>query len=174
MVLTRHDEVWKRRGLTLLWGLESLVKVALASQVVSIRQFFAMQDLWPEDLPALNGDTIVVSGLEGCLEVLSETEAEAWIENDLKKVILSFQDEFEGQAGLIFWLPSGRNLISMTAAREEYFWKHRATKTDRGLPIGRLLWAGAEKEVERILNTDDGKADYDGKAWVGIYHPRIG
>jgi len=42
-----------------------------------------------------------------------------------------------------------------------------------GLPIGRLLFSGAENEVERILNTEDGSADYDGKHWAGLHHPRI-
>jgi len=60
----------------------------------------------------------VVSGFEGCLDVLSSEDAEHWIENDLKELILSFQDEYEGQAGLIFWVPSGHNRISMAGASE--------------------------------------------------------
>ena len=60
----------------------------------------------------------------------------------------------------------------MNGATERYFWKHRPSGND-GLAIGRLLFSGAENEVERILNTDDPKADYDGKAWAGLHHPRI-
>ena len=31
--------------------------------------------------------------------------------------------------------------------------------------IGRLLWLRAENEVQRILNTDDLRVDYDSKYW---------
>jgi len=173
MVLIRQDDVWMRRGFTLLWGAETLTHVAQPSQVVSLRQFFAMANAWPEELPASDGNTLVVSGFEGCLDILSKEDAEQWIENDLKEVILSFQDEYEGQAGLIFWVPSGRNRIFMTGAREEYYWKHSTSGTGRELHIGRLLWSGAEKELERLLSSKDSGADYDGKTWVGLHHPRI-
>ena len=173
MVLTRRDDAWMRRGFTLLWGFKMLAHVVQPSQVVSVRQFFAMANAWPEELPASGGDALVVSGFEGCLDVLSGQDAEHWIENDLKEVILSFQDEYQGQAGLIFWLPSGRNRISMTGASEEYYWKHGASESGRGLHIGRLLWSGAENEVERLLDSEDSVADYDGEAWVGLHHPRI-
>jgi len=62
--------------------------------------------------------------------------------------------------------------ISMKGSTEQYYWKHRGFGPD-GLPIGRLLFSGAENEVERIMNTDDSNADYDGKYWAGLCHPRI-
>ncbi|MFH1021785.1 MAG: hypothetical protein V1809_00175 [Planctomycetota bacterium] len=105
--------------------------------------------------------------------MLDRADAEKWIEKDLKNLILSFQDEYEGQAALIFWLPSGRSRISMVGSSEEYFWKLKASDSETGLPLGRLLWSGAENEVERIMDTDDSGADYDGKSWAGLHHPRI-
>lgn len=115
---------------------------------------------------------MVVSGFEGCLDILDSNNAVNWLETDLKEAILSFQDYYQGEAGLILWVPSGRARISMMGSTEEYYWKHRSTSPD-GLPIGRLLFSGAENEVERIMNTDDSNADYDSKAWVGLHHPRI-
>jgi hypothetical protein len=162
-----------RRGCSLLWSIEALTKVAEPSQVISMRQFFDMAKAWPAELPSGGGDTLVVSGMEGCLDVLDQADAEKWLERDLKDLILSFQGEYEGQAALIFWLPSGRNRISMAGSSEEYYWKHKASDSERGLHLGRLLWSGAENEVERILETDDQAADYDGKAWAGLHHPRI-
>lgn len=173
MVMTRQDNAWQRCGFTLLWGTETLSKILPPSQVVSLRQFFAMTNDWPEELPGSNGNALVVSGFEGCLDVLSGQDAEHWIETDLKEVTLSFQDEYEGQAGLIFWVPSGRNRISMMGASEEYYWKHSPSGSGRGLHVGRLLWSGAEKEVERLLDREGDSVDYDGKAWVGLHHPRI-
>lgn len=173
MVRTRYDSGWMRRGCSLLWSIKMLTKVAEPHQILSMRQFFEEARSWPEELPCGGGDAIVVSGLEGCLDVLNSKDAEKWVEHDLKDLILSFQGHYEGQTALIFWLPSGRNRISMIGSSEEYFWKHGASDSERGLHLGRLLWSGAENEVERILDTDDKEADYDGEAWAGLHHPRI-
>jgi len=172
MVRTRVNHNWPRRGLALIWDAEVLAELIEPAKVLSMRQFFALADNWPDDLPAANGDAMVVSGFEGCIDVLDAKDVERWIETDLKEAVLSFQDYYEGQAGLILWLPSGRNRISMKGATEQYFWKHRDFGDD-GVAIGRLLFSGAENEVERILNTDDPNVDYDGKHWAGLHHPRI-
>ena len=172
MVRTRFNRAWARRGFALLWDAEILADLIAAKDVISLREFFSQVDSWPEDLPGVGGDALVVAGLEGCLDILDGHDAEHWIETDLREAIFSFQDCFEGQAGLIFWMPSGRNRISMKGATEQYFWKHRGAEPE-GLPIGRLLFSGAENEVERIMSTDDRSADYDGKHWAGLHHPRI-
>lgn len=172
MVRVRYNRGWSRRGVALLWEVTTLVELVNPSDVLSLRDFFALAKDWPDDLPAADGDAMIVCGLEGCLDVLDAVDAERWVEADLKSAILSFQDHYEGQAGLIFWLPSGRNRISMKGASEQYFWKHRSSGTD-GLPLGRLLFSGAENEVERLLDSADGNVDYDGKHWIGLHHPRI-
>jgi hypothetical protein len=172
MVRVRFNQGWSRRGFALLWEVKSLVNLVDPATVVSLRQFFALSKNWPEYLSAANGDALVVSGLEGCLDILDATDAQRWIETDLRESILSFQDHYEGQAGLIMWLPSGRHRISMKGSTEQYYWKHRGSDAD-GLPIGRLLFSGAENEVSRLLDSEDGKADYDGKHWIGLHHQRI-
>jgi len=172
MIRTRFNCGWPRRGFALLWDTETLTDLTTPEAVLSLRQFFSQVDDWPEDLPAANGDAMVVSGIEGCLDILDGHDAERWIETDLKEAILSFQDHYQGQAGLILWVPSGRTRISMKGSTEQYYWKHRDTGPD-GLPIGRLLFSGAENEIERIMQTEDCNADYDGKYWAGLHHPRI-
>jgi hypothetical protein len=172
MVRVRYNQGWSRRGFALLWEVKALVELVEPAKVVSLRQFFALTKNWPDDLPAASGDALVVSGLEGCLDVLDANDAQRWVETDLKEAILSFQDYYEGQAGLIMWLPSGRHRITMKGSTEQYFWKHRASGGD-GLPIGRLLFSGAENEVCRLLDSEDVNADYDGKHWIGLHHQRI-
>lgn len=172
MVRIRYNQGWSRRGFALLWEVNTLAQLVPIRDVVSLRKFFAMSCDWPEDLPAANGDALIVSGMEGCLDILDADDAQRWIETDLKEAVLSFQDYYQGQAGLVFWLPSGRHRISMNGATEQYYWKHRNSGAD-GLPIGRLLFSGAENEVERLMDSDDGKADCDGKHWIGLHHPRI-
>lgn len=172
MVRIRYNRSWPKRGFALLWEIKTLVELVTPAEVVSLRQLFATAENWPEELPAGGGDAIVVAGLEGCLDVFDAGDAERWIERDLKEAVLSFQDHYQGQAGLIFWMPSGRHRISMKGATERYFWKHRSSGPD-GLPIGQLLFSGAESEVERLLDSEDGNVDYDGKHWIGLHHPRI-
>lgn len=168
----RHNHSWPRRGFALLWDTTTLGDLVDPSDVVSMRQMTAMAQNWPDYLPAADGDALIVAGLEGSLDVLNASDAKTWLTGDFRDLILSFQDFYEGQAGLIFWMPSGHDRISMKGATEEYFWFHRDSG-DEGLPIGRLLFSGAESEVERLLDTDDSQADPDGKHWIGLHHPRI-
>lgn len=169
----RHNHGWHRRGFSILWNADVLHELVKPQDVVSIRQFFAMQVDWPEGLPACNGDALVVAGVEGCLDVLSHADAERWIESDLKRAVLSFQDHYEGQAGLMLWVPSGKTVIAASATSDRYLWKHGTGANAQDLEFGRLLWSGAESEVERIMNTPDKEASPDGEQWVGLYHPRI-
>lgn len=172
MVRTLQGNSWTRRGLSILWSNELLGKLGNATSVISMREFFFLSDNWPEVLPAGDGNALVVSGLEGCLDILSPKDAEEWVENDLKEKILSFQEEYEGQAALVLWTPSGRNRFKMSGSSEAYTIKHGA-KGEPDLPIGRLLYSGAENETQRILIGDDNNIDYDGPAWAGLFHPRI-
>jgi hypothetical protein len=168
----RYNHSWPRRGFALLWDTETLGDLVRPSEVLSMRELFVLKNHWPEALPAANGDALVVAGLEGSLDVLNGADAQEWLAGDFRDLILSFQDHYQGQAGLILWLPSGHGRISMNGATEEYFWTHRDSG-DGGLPIGRLLFSGAESEVERLMNTDEPGVDVDGKHWIGLYHPRI-
>ncbi|MFH2001742.1 MAG: hypothetical protein ABIK28_18800 [Planctomycetota bacterium] len=168
---TRHDEVWTRRGFTLLWGADALHKAAQPSEILSIRQFFELAKAWPEELPSSQGNAVVVTGLEGCLDLLKDgDEAAAWIEGKFKDCLMAFQNKYENQAALIFWLPSARNCIKMHGAHEEYYWNRRSNQQ---LHLGRLLWSGAESEVERIIDPNHPNQDADGPAWIALYHPRI-
>ena len=164
---------WMRRGLSLLWDVATLFRVVPPAAVVSLRAFFAMARSWPDELPGAGGDALVVAGVEGCLDALGAEDGSTWLETDLKPAILEFQDEYQGQAALILWLPSGRRRVGMAPATEEYFWKYATAKTAPTLPIGRCLWAGADSDAARIIVSDASDPDIDGAAWVGLYHPRI-
>jgi hypothetical protein len=162
-----------RRGFSLLWEPRMLAAVIAPTAVVSIRDFFALRRSWPDDLPGSEGDALVVAGLDGCLDSLSEQDAVAWLERDLKSAVLSFQEHYEGQAALILWVASGRNRVGMELSDEEYFWKVGAGRDGYRLPIGRCLWGGAEADVARILSSEERDPDFDGEAYVGLHHPRI-
>jgi len=170
---TIQGDSWKRRGISLLWDPRVLTTLMAPDAVLSIRQFFALRRSWPDELPGSDGNTLVVAGLDGCLDSLSERDAVAWLESDLKLSVLGFQEHYAGEAVLILWLASGRSRIGMTLADEQYYWKASAGRDGARLPLGRCLWAGAEWDVNRILVSDEKYPDPDGDAYVGLYHPRI-
>jgi hypothetical protein len=172
-MITIQGDRWKRRGFSLLWEPHVLSTIIAPTSVFSMRDFFALRKVWPDELPGCDGNALVVAGLDGCLDSLSEQDAVAWLENDVKSAVLSFQEHYEGQASLILWLASGGTRIGMDLADEEYFWKVGAARDGVRLPLGRCLWGGAEADVGRILVSDEKTPDVDGDAYVGLHHPRI-
>jgi hypothetical protein len=162
-----------RRGFSLLWEPRVLAELVAPSAVLSMREYFALRKAWPDELSGAKGDALVVAGLDGCLDSLSEEDALTWLETDLKTTVLSFQDHYQGQAALIMWIASGRTRVEMDLADEEYFWKVSPGRDAVRLPIGRCLWGGAEADAERILVSEEKEPDFDGDAYIGLYHPRI-
>lgn len=160
---------WKRRGVTVLWDPNSLAAVACPGGVLTLRQFVSLSEAWPsaEELPG-NGDALVVVGMKGVLEVLDPSDAELWLCDDLRQRIIGFQDHYEGEVALILWFPAPKAPFVMSAANEEYTWTPAHGRST--LPIGRCLWTGAQRDVQRILVGD---GPDDGPAWVGLFHPRI-
>ncbi len=168
-----QGDVWKRRGVSLLWGGDSLSSLTEPGSVVSIRQFFAMARSWPNDLPSNRGKTLVVAGVEGCIDIVEPVQAEAWLKSDLLPAVLAFQDEYTLAAGLVLWLPGGKKRVRMNRATEAYSWVCAAPHSDKQLELGRVLWAGSEGDASRIIDPDCTNTDPDGPAWIGLHHPRL-
>jgi hypothetical protein len=87
--------------------------------------------------------------------------------------VLSFQTEYDSQCGIVFWLPSGRRRVRMAGATEAYSWSCAPPFAEQTLPLGRILWAGAEQDAGRILDSRERDQAIDGPAWIGLHHPRI-
>lgn len=172
MNIHRHNG-FMRRGFSLLWDARALASICAPSAAVSMHEFFTMRNRWPDDLPAAEGNALVVAGLDGCLDALTEDNASMWLERDLKVAILDFQDFYQGNAAIILWVPSGRTRVVMDRATEQYFWRATSGRDETRLPFGRCLWGGAESDVVRILVSDEKNPDPDGDAYVGLHHPRI-
>jgi hypothetical protein len=143
------DSVWQRRGISWIWNDEALNMIARPGEVLSLRQLLRADGHWPDDLPSNNGRTMVVAGLDACLDLLSPDDADAWLATDLKHVILSFQDFYQGDAALVFWLPSGQRRIHVQTASDAVVWRCGAPNGDRQIDFGRLLWGEAREYVRR-------------------------
>ena len=91
-----RDKSWARRGVTLLWGAKALNGLAEPSQIGSIRRFFELSRQWPEDLPNGDGKSLIIAGIEGCLDILEPEDAELWLEQELKVAILGALNGIRG------------------------------------------------------------------------------
>ena len=159
------DTVWQRRGTSWIWDEEARNHVCAADEVWSLRQFLRAVGNWPEDLPSNDGNTLVVAGLDGSLDLLNPTDAEAWLDEAIKKAILSFQDEYGGEAALIFWLPSGYGRIKINAADDSVEWRC-PPPGEILLAFGRILWGEAKEYPQEILLRS-------GCTPAGLFHLRI-
>lgn len=160
------DSVWQRRGTSWIWDEEARNLVCTAPEVWSLRQFLQAIGYWTDDLPSNNGDTLVVAGLDGSLDLLSPKDAEIWLVDVIKPAVLSFQSFYEGQAALVFWMPSARERLKTNPATDAVTWLCEAPHRGSQLDFGRILWGEANEYPQEILLRDGAKA-------AGLFHLRI-
>jgi hypothetical protein len=159
------DTVWQRRGTSWLWDEEARNLMCTANEVWSLRQFLRAVGRWPDDLPSNGSKTLVVAGLDGSLDLLTPTDAETWLSDAIKPAVLSFQDEYQGDAALIFWLPGGHSRLRVHAATDEVNWLCQSPHGHQ-IDFGRILWGQANEYPQEILLREGGKT-------AGLFHLRI-
>ena len=120
----------------------------------------------PGRIPSNNGVTLVVAGLEGCLDLLSPDVAEIWLDEAVKSTILSFQDEYAGEASLIFWMPSAHGRLKVQPTTDSVTWVCGAPNQGRQIDFGRILWGEANEYPQEILLAQGAKP-------AGLFHLRI-
>ncbi len=161
-----RDSVWQRRGVSWLWDAEARAQVCQPSEILSLRQCLGMVSQWPDNLPSNEGNALVVAGLDGVLDLQLPTDAENWLGSCVKDAILSFQAFYEGQAALLFWLPSGASRLTTNSATDAVSWRCAPPNAHESLDFGRVLWGAAhEYPQEILLHARAGP--------VGLFHLRI-
>lgn len=160
------DTVWQRRGTSWVWDEEARNKVCAPSEVWSLRRFLQAVGKWPDDLPSNGSQTLVVAGLDGSLDLLEPPDAEMWLGDVVKAAILSFQDQYAGEAALVFWLPSGHGRIRVQAASDGVKWICGAPNSQTQLDFGRILWGEANEYPQEILMREGARS-------AGLFHLRI-
>jgi hypothetical protein len=161
-----RDTVWKRRGISWIWEGAALAAAAKPAEVVSLRQWLRMRGKWEDELPSSNGSAVVVAGLDGALDLLTPEDAESWLVGDVKDTILSFQDFYDSDAALIFWLPEGKRRIHVHSASDAVTWQCAAPSSRTHLDLGRLLWGEAREYPQELLLPGSAEP-------AGLFHLRI-
>lgn len=173
-----YDNIWDRRGITILWDADELNRLCSPQQVVSLRRFLQLHaNGWPEaDLPLVNETTLIVAGLESCIDALPPIEAEEWLVSTVYPAIVSFQQEVSdggNEAALIFWLADHERLQYQNS-ENSYYWHCGTEYRGHQIPLGRCLFNGAQDDLRRIeKNADKTHPDKGAVRWIGLFHPRI-
>ncbi|WP_419685626.1 hypothetical protein ACN22W_00030 [Burkholderia theae] len=160
------DTVWQRRGTSWVWDEEARNQICVASEVWSLRQFLRAAGNWPDALPSNGDQTLVVAGLDGSLDLLMPTDAEAWLGDVVKPAVLSFQDAYAGDAALVFWLPTGHTRIKVQVSTDAVNWLCAPPHGQSQIDFGRILWGEANEYPQEILLRDGGRP-------AGLFHLRI-
>ena len=160
------DTVWQRRGTSWLWDEEARNLVCAATEVWSLRQFLQAKGNWPADLPSNDNQSLVVAGLEGSLDLLAPDQGEIWLDDTIKQAILSFQDNYSGNASLIFWLPQGQTRLKLQVSSDAVTWLCEAPFREQTIDFGRLLWGEANEYPQEILLRE-------GAPVAGLFHRHI-
>jgi|WetSurSiteA1Bulk_404760.scaffolds.fasta_scaffold00219_6 hypothetical protein len=163
---TLRDNVWQRCGISWIWDALALSQVTQVDAVFSLRQFLQTVGHWSDDLPSNNGNTLVVAGLDACLDLLIPNEAEQWLDSVIKPAILSFQDHYQSDGALVFWLPSAQGRIKANSATDAITWHCAHPYGQELLDFGRILWGEASEYPQEILLSNATKP-------AGLFHKRI-
>ena len=163
------DDLWKRRGISLLWDADSLNGLCDSDQVISLRQFRGLHaDGWNDvDDFLVDEVTLVVAGLESSIDSLAPEQATEWLKENLYKELVDFQREVAGggtSASLVFWFVDPKRL-DFKPTESEWFYHCAGEHKNEQIPLGQCLFNGAQRDLKKIQ-------DRDGKN-LGLYHPRI-
>jgi hypothetical protein len=160
-----RDDVWKRRGISVLWDGDTLSQFNAASKIISLRRFFELYEAgWPEDdMPFINDSAVMVAGLDVMIDALTLEEVVDWVEQQVYTKIQSFQSSVDNCA-LIFWMAEKSRWLE-NASENSYNWWLSGNYRQQNFPIGRCIWNGAQNGVKRI-ESEKGQ-------WLGLYHQRI-
>ena len=168
-----EDDVWRRRGFSLLWSPAALGELCgSTSEIRSIRELFKIDTDWPEALPSSDGKALVVTGLEGCIDRISPPDAEAWLESEVRPIMLRFQREYD-DAALIFWMPTGEKRIDEVPIDDSFSWKCAPPFQKQVFPLSRAIFGGAHRDAGKIITSDPDDRAQRRQSWIGIYLPRI-
>lgn len=156
---------WFRQGCSVIWepkALQSVVKSNAEITPVATAMKYYKTNSWPDQLPARGGKAMVVVGLDGCLESLSQDQRERWLKDHIKKMVRSFYAKFDTQCSLIFFFERGKEAFKEDI--EDAFMWRPSQGGEKAIPIMRFLYGGRFAEIMRLVPSTGANKD----PW-GIY-----
>jgi hypothetical protein len=159
------DDVWQRKGISVIWDNPVLAKLVKDNRAISLREFFSYyENSWPDDdMPFINNDLLLVAGLDAALDTLEAQNAEEWVTQEVYKRIYDFQNWAEGQYALVFWM-SKQDRWKEHLENNRYTWLCDGKDRGKEIELGSGIWNGAQLSLQKI--------ESDGR-WIGLFLDRI-
>lgn len=157
---------WLRRGSSIVFDKQSLGPLISHGSLVPLRQALEWMKDWPTDPPS-GSRTVLVSGLEAFLEVLSLGEAESFLRERIKPFILAMQEHWD-QVGLVFGFGTSARAFEMTTMEEEIVFLRRGGERVR---LSQFMWDGSSMlNLTRLIRVGDQSGN---PTTIGYHVPRI-
>lgn len=154
---------WQRRGSSVIFHKAMLGPMITGGHLVSLREALGWLNRWPAEPPG-GGNTVLVGGLEACLEVLTRQEAETFLAARVKPLILEFQYHWD-QRGLVFGFGGSERRFRLDAQDQVVF----SCPAGGAVRLSEFLWNGAARdEMFRLLMADPDTP----RAVTGGFHVR--
>jgi hypothetical protein len=151
------DDVWKRKGISVLWDVAGLCSLGSLTTALSLREFFLWNaDDWREGSrhARFSGGErrVVVAGLEAALDCMEPEQAEEWMTETLLPAIhrcseILFQGGTNG--ALLFWMVKHERFKSKLA-NDAIMWTCDGEHRGSEILFSHGLWNGAYRDVQRI------------------------
>lgn len=138
---------WKRKGSSILFDQIEIQKLLDEKVMFSLREFLSWKDDMPEE-PPVDGDTILICGLETIMDSLPAEDAEDFLRCKIRPVIKALNNVWT-ETALVFGFPGGRERFEETPGmREEVLFLR---SDDEKVHISEGLWDGtAELNMQRL------------------------
>jgi hypothetical protein len=157
---------WQRRGSSIVWDRDALGPLLSADCLVSLRKALSWRGGWPVEPPG-SGSTVLVGGLETCLEILAPEEAERFLRGTIKPFIVEFQAHWD-QRGLVFGFGTSAHSFQLQGSTEELLFVRRDRRAVR---LSFAMWDGSSTlNLTRLLRED---TQFRNGVAIGYYVQRI-
>ena len=159
------DDVWQRKGISVIWDNPVLAKLVKDNRAISLREFFSYyENSWPDnEMPFINNDLLLVAGLDAALDTLEAQNAEEWVTQEVYKRIYDFQNWAEGQYALVFWM-SKQDRWKEHLESNRYTWLCDGKDRGKEIELGSGIWNGAQLSLQKIESEN---------RWIGLFLDRI-
>ena len=159
------DDVWQRKGISVIWDNTILAKLVKDNRAISLREFFFYYEKgWPDDdMPFINNDLLLVAGLDAALDTLEAQNAEEWVTQEAYKRIYDFQGWAEGQYALVFWMTK-QDRWKEHLENNRYTWLCDGKDRGKEIELGSGIWNGAQLSLQKIESDN---------RWIGLFLDRI-
>ena len=132
------NDVWKRKGASVIFDQKSLAPLITSDAQLSLRQFLS----WEKQLPAnppVPGRTILVSGLETVIETMEPADADNFLVKKIRPMLILLQNRWT-DTGIVFGFSSHPKAFEETSLDEEVLFRRRDRMAIR---LSDGLWDGS-------------------------------